>query len=185
VRWYGGRWALALAVCPLLAAGCSDDDGTEAGDGGFTTFPLGTATTVAVPTPIDACALVEDTDLASVFPQGPPEPSLTDYGAGFSECEWEQGDALVLVSVVPVDNFGPDYVDQLNVTGPVDAEQLGNGAVAFPGVVGIGRASGGGTTVGFTTDANGVLVAVRSGADEGDADLPAATRLAIVVAENL
>jgi hypothetical protein len=170
----------------LLVGGCGDDDDAgEAGDGGFTTFPLGTATTVAIQSPIDACALVGDADLAPVFPDGPPEPSLTDYGEGFSECEWEEGDALVLVSVVPVDNFGPDYVDQLNVTGPVDAAELGDDAVSFPGVVGIGRASGGGSTVGFTTDAHGALVAVRGPTGDADTDLSTATDLAVVVAGNL
>jgi hypothetical protein len=90
-----------------------------------------------------------------------------------------------VVSIVPSANFASDYVDQLNVAGPVESEALGDAAVSFPGVVGIGLASGGGSTVGFTKGDAGYLVAARTGAEGGSDDLAKATTLAEALAGNV
>ena len=86
------------------------------------------------------------------------------------------------VSIVPAANFASDYVDQLNVTGPVESEALGDDAVSFPGVVGIGLASGGGSTVGFTKGDAGYLVAARTGRKAVRTTLRRHTTLAEAVA---
>ncbi len=181
-------WRAGLVLVAGALAACGDDDGAAE-----PSVPEGPAATLVgagrygepAESLVDACALVGDEDVAAVFAGEAPEAAPTDYGEGFAECEWATDDAVVLVSLLPIENFASDYLEQLNVTGSVEAAALGDDAVSFPGVVGIGQASGGGATVGFTSDATGVLVGVRTGDGDESANLPLATDLAVVVAENL
>jgi hypothetical protein len=181
--WQAGL--VLVGVAALVA--CGDDDAAEP------SAPEEPAATLASPgiygepsaSSVDACTLVGDEDLTAVFADGAPDGVPMDYGGGFTECEWSLDEDVVLVSVLPIENFASDYLDQLNVTGPVAAAELGDEAVSFPGVVGIGRAAGGGATVGFTNDATGVLVAVGTDDPDEAANLPLATDLAVVVAGNL
>jgi hypothetical protein len=134
----------------------------------------------------DPCALVSDAELGKVFASGAPEGKSRLFGPGDGECEWEGDDAYLSVSVVPASNYTSDFVDQLNVSGPVDSATLGGDAVSFPGVVGIGRAAPGGTSVGFSQGDTGVIVAVKTGADGNPAaDLALATKVAESIAAGL
>jgi hypothetical protein len=110
----------------------------------------------------DPCSLLTQPELATVFNDGVPEPESNSYGAGFAECVWEDSaEQVVRLSVVPPENLQSDYVDQLVIL--EDTVALGEGSVAFPGVVGIGHARSGGVTGGFTAAESGVLLAVKTG----------------------
>jgi hypothetical protein len=165
------RISLALASALLLAA---------CGSGGSTPSTGPTLTTPATPAPVakdDACTLLAEADLQTVFTAAIPTPKGRNLGLGFADCLWEDDAALVRVSQVPLANLKSDYVDQLNVGGQV--AELGAEAVWFPGVVGIGLASGGGVTVGAPVKDGGLLVAVKTGnRGEGAADRAKATELA-------
>ena len=79
-----------------------------------------------------------------------------------------------------------DYVDQLVVAGPVESDVLGEDAVSFDGLVGIGRASAQGSSVAFSAGDVGVIVAVRTGEDGSpDADRPLAIGVAEAIATQL
>ena len=133
---------------------------------------------------VDPCTLVSDETLAEVFPTGAPEPDGTIYGAGVSDCTWDDApDTFLAVSIVPREN--PDFVNQLNMGDPLSSDVLGPDAVTVPGTVGIGSASAGGAAVGFVKDETGALVAVRSGDEGGPGDLGTATRIAEEVAGGL
>jgi hypothetical protein len=135
---------------------------------------------------VDPCTLVSDEQLAEIFPTGAPEPEGNDYGAGFSDCTWDDApDVFLGVTLVPEANFASDFVDQLTPGGPVTSDVLGPDAVSFLGTGGIGSASSGGATVRFVTDGTAVLVAVRSGEDGGPSDLGTATTVAEEVAGSL
>lgn len=135
---------------------------------------------------VDPCALVSDETLAEIFPTGAPEPEGTDYGAGLSDCTWDDApDAFLAVMLVPDTDFPSDFVDQLDVGPPIPSDVLGPDAVSFDGTAGLGSASSGGSTVGFVKNGTGALVAVRRG-DEGiSSDLGTATRIAEEVADGL
>jgi hypothetical protein len=128
----------------------------------------------------EACDLLDDDDLADLFPDGAPDPSGTSMGAGFAECGWGNDDdvAQVLVSVLPADDYRSDYLEQLNVTTPVTG--LGDEAVTFPGFVGVGRGSATGGSVGFVIGDEAVIVAVRSTGDPA-ADAAQAAALGVAV----
>jgi uncharacterized protein DUF3558 len=180
----------------VVAAGCASEEaptsattapetssGTETGPAPELEPATGTDTTSEA---VDPCALVSDETLADVFPAGAPEPDGTIYGAGFSDCTWDDApDAFLAVSVVPGASFASDFVDQLNLGDPVTSDVLGPAAVSFLGTVGIGSASAGGATVGFVKDGTGALVAVRSGEEGGPGDLGTATTIAEEVAGGL
>ena len=181
----------------VLSAGCATEDATTSA----TTAPdtlaatdtgpgpeLGPATDTGgtVETAVDPCTLVSDDSLAEFFPAGAPEPEGTQYGAGVSDCTWDESpDAFLAVTLVPEADFTSDFVDQLNLGKPVDSDVLGPDAVSFPGTVGIGSGSSGGATVGFVKDGMGALVAVRSGDEGGPSDLATATSVAEEVAAGL
>ena len=181
---------LGLALALGLAA-CGSDDASDS-----TSLPAATDVMPPVPTETaavpssaadDPCALVEDSELATLFAAaGAPESESNVLGEGFGECVWEGDNAHLSVSIVPEENFQSDFVDQLNVSGPVESAALGDTAVSFPGVVGIGRAEGGGTSVGFSKDDTGVIVAVRTGTEGNPgADLALATKVAESIAAQL
>lgn len=153
------RVRVLLLLVLVAACGADDDAG---GDGSkLDTSPAADEE----PEPGDACELLNDDDLAELFPDGAPEPSGTAIGSGFAECGWGDDDdkAQVLVSLLPADDFRSDYLEQLNVTAPVS--ELGDQAVTFPGFVGIGRGSANGGSVGFVSGDAAVIVAVRSSGD--------------------
>lgn len=113
----------------------------------------------------DACELVTMQAQGKVFGVELPEPDATDWGAGFTECIWENDGGKVLrVSVVPAEDYRADYVEQLTTV-----EVASFDGVGFAGIVGIGHASSGGFTVGFERDGNGVLVAVDTQGASNDA----------------
>jgi hypothetical protein len=130
----------------------------------------------------DACGLLDDSALAKLFPDGVPDPSGTSFGTGFAECEWSGDGSMVLVSTLPADDFRSDYVEQLTVTAPVKG--LGDQAVSFPGLVGIGRGSADGGSVGFTFGDDAAIVAVRSTGDPTK-DAAEATTLAKAIVRQL
>ena len=191
-----GAFAGIAAGALVLTAGCASEEASTSA----TTAPETAAATDTAPASelepatdtggtgeaaIDPCTLVSDETLAEIFPTGAPEPEGTDYGAGFSDCAWDAPDAFLGMSLVPEANFASDFVDQLNLGGPVTSDVLGPEAVSFPGTVGIASGSSGGATVGFVKDGRGVLVAVRSGEEGGPSDLGTATRVAEEVAGGL
>lgn len=180
----------------VVAAGCASEEAPTSA----TTAPETPSATDTGPAPelepatgtdtageaVDPCTLVSDETLADVFPTGAPEPDGTIYGAGSSDCTWDDApEAFLAVSVVPGADFTSDYVNQLNLGDPVTSDVLGPEAVSFPGTVGIGSASADGATVGFVKDGTGALVAVRSGEEGGPSDLGTATTIAEEVAGGL
>lgn len=180
--------ALAALVGGAGVAGCSDDGGGGAGAGPGDKGPAeGEELRSGVGSQGDTCKLLDDDALAPLFPDGVPDPSGTSMGEGFAECEWgrESEGPVVLLSTLPAADFRSDYVEQLDVSAPVDGvEGVEGSAVSFPGFVGIGRGSAGGGSVGFAKGEEAVLVAVRStGRPTEDADL--ASDLAAVVAGRL
>jgi hypothetical protein len=140
-------------------------------------------TTTTLPPPsIEVCGLLSDADLSPMFPTGAPPADTDDYGEGISDCSWDDGKAKVLVTVMPASNLRTDYVEQLNVTGTATGPGLGEDAVYFPGFVGLGKASSGGSSVGFTKGERGVIVAVRTADANDTAALQHATAIAVLVA---
>ncbi len=111
-----------------------------------------------------ACDLISFQSLGKVFGVAMPEPEANEYGAGFSECVWEDGDKQLRISVVPAANLQTDYVDQLNTQQMAGFDE----GIGFPGMVGIGHASSGGTTVGFTHGDDGVLIGVNTAGASND-----------------
>ncbi|HEY8545727.1 MAG TPA: hypothetical protein VIL36_11790 [Acidimicrobiales bacterium] len=173
--------AATLAVPVALGVtACSDDGSGAAGSAG----DPGSRPIAGRASQGDTCELLDDAALATLFPDGVPEPAGTSMGEGFGECEWgeERDGTVVLVSTLPAGDFHTDYVDQLDVSAPVAG--LGDGAVSFPGFVGLGRGSAGGGSVGFTKDDRAALVAVRTGGGPA-ADAALATELAATVADRL
>lgn len=123
------------------------------------------------------CALITADDVAAVHPSGAPEPDESSFGSGFDECVWEgDTDAVLRVSVVPLDAWHADYADQLVSSGSI--AELGDDALSFDGVVGIGHVSSGGATAAFTSGDAGYLVAVRTGdGSNAGPDLALATEI--------
>ncbi len=195
------RTILAMAAMSMASlAACGGDDGASVDDAEVTAVAGETTTTdadgdgeaidsdddEAAGGAADPCALVSEELLASVFSDVDIDVDDNNLGAGFAECTWEAGDSELVVSIVPAANYQSDYIDQLNVGAPIDSAVLGPEAVEFPGLVGIGRASSKGSTVGFTAGDLGALVAVRTGEDGApDTDLPLAVDIAEVVATQL
>ena len=175
----------------VLVAGCASEEATPSATTTPETAPatdtgpsaeLGPATDTTAELAVDPCTLVSDETLAEVFPTGAPEPDGTDYGGGFSDCTWDAPDGFLGVTLVPANDFPPDFVDQLSVGEPPASDELGPDAVSFTGTAGVGSGPSGGATVGFVMDDTAALVAVRSG-EEGDlGDLDTATRIAEEVA---
>jgi hypothetical protein len=206
--------ALVLAVTAGLA-GCGGDDdtasggdsvpetgsdvtdtdaGAESGDTAGATDAPGTGSASTAPDQSsaaaasldDVCALVGDAEVAAVFGDDVPQPESASYGAGFAECSWEHADdSRLLVSVMPAAAFQSDFVDQLNRGEVVESDVLGPDAASFVGVAGIGTASGGGASVGFTAGDIGVVVAVRVGEGDAVTDLPIGVQIAETVAGRL
>lgn len=173
-----------VMVLVALGAACSDGGGA-AGDGDPPAEAADSAERGGSrDSQGDACELLDDAALEPLFPDGVPDPAGTSMGEGFAECEWgEESDGpVVLVSTLPAGDFRTDYVDQLDVSAPVAG--LGDGAVSFPGFVGLGRGSAGGGTVGFTRADRAALVAVRTGGGPS-ADAAQASDLASAVADRL
>jgi hypothetical protein len=186
------RGLLVVGV-PLVLTACapggtvtvSAPPATTAATTTTSTVPATTTTTTAVPpAAVDVCALLTDADLSPVFPTGAPPSRPNDYGLGFGDCAWDDGRGQVLVTVMPRANLQSDYVDQLRVGGPAPAPGL-DGGVWFPGVVGLGKASAGGRSVGFGKGDRGVIVAVRPAVNDDQAALVYATALAMAVASRL
>ena len=173
--WHRLR-VLVLPLLVVMASGCGGDDEADSDGSKFASSPDADEE----PDQGEACDLLDDDDLADLFPDGAPDPSGTSLGAGFAECDWGNDDdvAQVLVSVLPADDFRSDYLEQLNVTTPVTG--LGDEAVTFPGFVGIGRGSAAGGSVGFVAGDEAVIVAVRSTGDPA-ADATQAATLGVVV----
>lgn len=175
--------ALVAALAALGSAACSDDGGEASGDD-----PAEAVATAERggnrDSQGDTCELLDDAHLEPLFPDGVPDPSGTSMGAGIAECEWgREGEGpMVLVSTLPAADFRSDYVDQLDVSAPVAG--LGEGAVSFPGFVGLGRGSAGGGSVGFVVGERAVLVAVRTG-EAPSADAARASNLASAVVDRL
>jgi hypothetical protein len=165
--------ACAVLAVVGLAAGCADSDDS---DRATKVEPAGKTSQG------DACGLLGDDALAKLFPDDVPDPSGTSLGTGFAECEWNGDGSMVLVSMLPADDFRSDYVEQLTVSAPVKG--LGDDAVSFPGLVGIGRGSADGGSVGFTSGDDAAIVAVRSSGDPTK-DAAEATTLAMDVAQHL
>jgi hypothetical protein len=191
-RWGFAVAALAALVLAVGAVGCGGDDEPSVAtdsvaDTTEVTLDEGAPTDTGGSTAmsVDACSLLGEDDLAAVFSDGAPEGDGNDYGGGFGDCRWESDAGFVSVTIVPALNFASDYVDQLNVGGPVESDALGDDAVSFPGIVGIGLAKSGGATVGFTKGDAGYLVAAQTGAEGGPDDLAKATTLAETVAGNV
>ena len=111
-----------------------------------------------------ACDLVAFASLGSVFGAAIPESEANDYGAGFSECVWDDGERQLRISVVPVANLQTDYIDQLNT------QQMAgfDAGVGFPGMVGIGHLSSDGSTVGFANGDDGILIGVYTAGASND-----------------
>jgi len=176
------RIGLALASAALLLAACGSGGSTGQPGALSTSTPPAAGPTSAAVAKDDACTLLVEADLQTVFTAAIPTPKGRNLGLGFADCLWEDDATLVRVSQVPLANLKSDYVDQLNVGGPV--AELGAEAVWFPGVVGIGLASGGGVTVGAPVKDGGLLVAVKTGnRGEADADRAKATELAKRIAQ--
>ena len=173
------RWPSVVATLVILAlvAGCADSKHRSARD--TTKVDLGNRQSQGA-----ACALLDDASLDPLFPGDVPDPSGTSMGKGFAECEWAARDdgPVVLVSILPATDFRSDYVKQLTVTAPVAG--IGDGAVSFPGLVGIGRGSADGGSVGFTSGNAAAIVAVRSTGTPAK-DAAQATMLAKVVEKKI
>lgn len=168
---------LAVSVATLLGlSGCGDDSGSSS------TSADATTTSIEIED-VDACALIDDLAIDDVFPDEIPEPEGKNLGNGAAECDWDGEDAELLVSVLPAATFTADYADRITGGPEVSSVALPEDAVGFEGMVGIERSSGRGTTVGFTSDDLGVMVAVRTG-EEGDpdTDLALATEVAEAIA---
>lgn len=173
------RVVIAAAIVLAGVAGCGGDeppgDATPPPDATSPPAPPVTATTAppagdAVDLS-DVCGLLTEQELRTVFVDGVPEGRGNDYGAGFAECVWEdEAERVVRLSILPTESLQTDYIDQLNTLDQTMG--LGEGSVAFPGLVGIGTASSDGLTAGFTAAGSGVLLGVSSGDDtDADADL--------------
>jgi hypothetical protein len=180
----------------VVVTGCASEDATTpattsqetatATDTG-PTAELGPATDTTTEPAVDPCTLVSDETLAELFPAGVPEPEGTIYGAGSSDCVWDDApDALLALTLVPADAFASDFVDELASGSPVTSDELGPDAVSFRGVVTIDSALSDdtGATVGFVKDEAGALVAVGTAADD-QSDLATATSVAEEVADGL
>jgi len=170
-RW--SRRACASLVVLGLAAGCSKGDDS---DQATKVEPTGKTSQG------DACGLLDDAALRKLFPDDVPEPSGTSLGTGFAECEWSSDGSMVLVSTLPADDFRSDYAEQLTVSAPVKG--LGDQAMSFPGLVGVGRGSADGGSVGFTSGDDAAIVAVRATGDPTK-DAAEATTLAKAVAQEM
>jgi len=110
------------------------------------------------------CDLLSFASLGAVFGAAIPESEARSYGAGFSECIWDDGERKLRISVVPAANLQTDYFDQLNT------QQMAgfDAGVGFPGMVGIGHVSGDGTTVGFANGDDGILIGVYTAGASND-----------------
>jgi hypothetical protein len=187
-----GRWTAHDTRKPLVVAGAlvtlaACGTGASVTVGAPPVVSIATSSAPApsgsAPAPVAVCSLLTDAELVPIFPTGAPPSHGNNYGEGFADCAWDDGTAEVLVSVMPRTNLETDYVEQFVVTGKAEAPGLGDEAVRFPGVVGIGKASSGGGSVGFTKGERGVIVAVRT-ADDAVA-LEQAITLAMTVASRL
>jgi hypothetical protein len=178
------RGLVLLAALAALGVACGDDGPDGRGDDSAADADATAERGGSRDSQGDTCELLDDTHLESLFPDGVPDPSGTSMGAGIAECEWGRASEgpVVLVSTLPAADFRTDYVDQLDVSAPVAG--LGDGAVSFPGFVGLGRGSAGGGSVGFTKGDRAVLVAVRTG-EAPSADADRASGLASAVADRL
>ncbi|WP_222106064.1 DUF3558 family protein [Catellatospora sichuanensis] len=169
---------LAIAVfATALSGACGASDPSSR------TSPEAAPSTVASSAPAaqsttsdltDPCTLLTDAEVSKTLGTAAAGKSKS-YGAGFSECVWEgTGNTTIRLSVLPAADLQEDYIGKLNKLGTVPA--LGDKGTAFAGVLGIGHTSRGGASVGFTTDRYGMILAVRSGANQA-ADQGTATLL--------
>lgn len=134
----------------------------------------------------DACELLTAEELRRVFPSDAPAGQGKNFGAGFLECIWTDSNAEVGVAVLPAASLAADYTDRMTpLSTSADLGDLADAQV-YAATIGIGRAGGAGHTVVFTRGDQGVMVAVRIGADGSrPADTEAAAELAQAVGEKL
>lgn len=128
----------------------------------------------------EACTLVSAGELAALFGAVVPVPTGSDFGEGFTECEWESAGTTVLVSVLPAGEFTDDYLN--GVHEPVAALEQGT---ALPAFVGIGRAGTTGGTVAQITGESAYLFAVITPDESVDTALAAAESLAVAASARL
>lgn len=133
----------------------------------------------AAPSANEACLLVDEADLATLFGTTVPAPAGVDFGEGFAECEWESAGTTLLVSILPAAEFTEDYLNGQHES--VGALEQG---IALPDFVGIGRVSSGGT-VAQVADDRAYLVAVKTPDGSVDTALAAAESLAIAASARL
>lgn len=175
---------IAVLATTAFSAGCGGDSGTPEPTG--TPQATGTAAEPASSAPSsdlnDPCTLLTEAEVANTLGTAPaPEPK--SYGAGFSECVWKgANETTVRLSIMPSADLEEDYIAQLNKIGTAPA--LGEDGTIFPGVLGIGHASRGGVSVGFTSGPHGIVLAVRTAADQS-ADQATATLLGAAVRKRL
>ncbi len=159
----------ALAATSFLAGCGGDKVATEpAGAPGVnsTSAATGAATEPAAPSAdvSNPCTLLTEAEVTKII-GSVPAPVPKSYGAGFSECLWKgANNTTIRLSVMPSSDLEEDYIAKLNKIGTAPA--LGEKGTVFPGVLGIGHASAGGASVGFISGPHGILLAVRSGADQ-------------------
>lgn len=134
----------------------------------------------------DACDLLSAQDLRRAFPADDPVAEGEDFGEGFVECVWTGRNAEVSVAVLPAASMGADYIDRMTpFSTSADFGDLAD-ARAYQGMIGIGRVSSNGHTIVFTSGEQGVMVAVRIGAEGSQpADTGAAAELAQAVGTRL
>lgn len=132
------------------------------------------------PSATDSCGLVTDDELAALFGGTVPTPTGSDFGEGFTECEWESGGTAVLVSVLPAGEFTEDYLNGTHE--PVDSLEQGT---ALPDFVGIGRVGTGGGTVAKIEGDRAYLFAVQTPDESVDTALAAAETLAVAASARL
>ncbi len=134
----------------------------------------------------DACALLTAEDLQRVFPADDPVAAGENFGEGFLECVWTGKNAELIVSLLPAATLATDYTDRMEpLLTSSDFGELAD-AQAYESMVGIGRTGARGHTVIFTLGGQGVMVAVRLGAEGSrPADVGAAAELAQEVGARL
>src|SRR5688572_6413625 len=135
------RTVAALAVAVMLCTACGTPSAPSTSTASPSSSQAGETSAAPSGPAADACTLLTEEDLRSVFAAAIPQPQRRITGGGFADCFWASDAARVQVSLVPLPNLASDYVDQLNVGGTLP--ELAPAAVWFPGVVGIGMASGG------------------------------------------
>ena len=143
------------------AAGPADSDGGESAG--------------AIP---DACTLVDAADVEALVPGATPEAetSMSLDALEYSQCEWESGDALLIVNVVEGPNRFEMHRDHLRGEA---IDGLGDDALVAEGISSETRGSTDGLTVSSLVDGNTLVVALKLDRDTTQDDVvPLATTAA-------